>query len=53
MDVSISLAGATGGISSGLIVTATGYPTLALVSGALALTLLPVIAATAYTNRRP
>ncbi|MGJ5893609.1 MFS transporter [Streptomyces sp. V2] len=53
VDVSISLAGATGGISSGLIVTATSYPTLALASSALALTLLPVIAATAYAQRGP
>ncbi len=51
VDVSISLAGATGGISSGLLVTATSYPTLALMSGALSLTLLPAIGATAYAKR--
>ncbi|QNP75419.1 MFS transporter [Streptomyces roseirectus] len=52
VDVSISLAGATGGLTSGLVVSAAGYPELALTSGVLALGLLPVIAATAYSAHR-
>lgn len=48
VDVSIAIAGATGGISSGLVVAAAGYPALALTGGALALALLPAVAATAY-----
>jgi MFS family permease len=46
VDVSIALAGATGGITSGIMVAATSYPALALTGGALSLALLP--AATAY-----
>ncbi|MFF4040604.1 MFS transporter [Streptomyces sp. NPDC001816] len=48
VDVSIAIAGATGGISSGVIATAAGYPTLALTAGVLALAILPAVAATAY-----
>ncbi|WP_070029896.1 MFS transporter [Streptomyces sp. F-1] len=48
VDVSIAIAGATGGMASGIMVAATGYPALALTGGALALALLPAIAATAY-----
>ncbi|MGZ0199678.1 MFS transporter [Streptomyces sp. RM1] len=48
VDVSIAIAGATGGMASGIMVAATSYPVLALTGAALSLALLPVIAATAY-----
>lgn len=48
VDVSIAVAGATGGMASGLVVAATGYPVLALAGGALSLALLPAVAATAH-----
>ncbi|MGW2742888.1 MFS transporter [Streptomyces sp. NPDC001450] len=48
VDVSIAIAGATGGISSGVIATAAGYPALALTAGVLALAILPAVAVTAY-----
>ncbi|MEU3838733.1 MFS transporter [Streptomyces sp. NPDC028635] len=47
VDVSIALAGATGGMASGIMVAATSYPTLALSCGILSLALLPAVAATA------
>ncbi|MFF9138161.1 MFS transporter [Streptomyces albogriseolus] len=48
VDVSIAIAGATGGMTSGIMVAATSYPALALTGGALSLALLPAIAATAH-----
>ncbi|MEU6672316.1 MFS transporter [Streptomyces sp. NPDC046727] len=48
VDVSIAIAGTTGGIASGVMVAATSYPALALTGGFLSLALLPAIAATAY-----
>ncbi|KES06035.1 MFS transporter [Streptomyces toyocaensis] len=48
IDVSIALAGATGGMASGIMVAATSYPALALAGGVLSLALLPAVAATAY-----
>ncbi|WND39621.1 MFS transporter [Streptomyces sp. BB1-1-1] len=48
VDVSIAVAGATGGMASGLVVAAGGYPVLALTGGVLSLALLPAVAATAY-----
>lgn len=48
VDVSIAIAGATGGIASGIMVAATSYPALALTGGILSLALLPAVAATAY-----
>ncbi|MBH5333992.1 MFS transporter [Streptomyces pactum] len=48
VDVSIAIAGATGGMASGLMVAATSYPALALTGGALSLALLPAVAATAH-----
>jgi hypothetical protein len=48
VDVSIAIAGATGGMASGIMVAATNYPTLALTGGVLSLALLPAVAATAY-----
>ncbi|MET9992073.1 MFS transporter [Streptomyces mutabilis] len=48
VDVSIAIAGATGGMASGIMVAATSYPALALTGGVLSLALLPAVAATAY-----
>ncbi|MFF5185933.1 MFS transporter [Streptomyces sp. NPDC000345] len=48
VDVSIAIAGATGGMTSGIMVAATSYPALALTGGFLSLSLLPAVAATAY-----
>lgn len=47
VDVSIAVAGATGGMGSGLMVASTSYPALALAGGILALAVLPVAAFTA------
>ncbi|MDQ0947355.1 MFS family permease [Streptomyces phaeochromogenes] len=48
VDVSIAIAGATGGMASGIMVAATSYPVLALTGGVLSLALVPAVAATAY-----
>lgn len=40
VDVAVAIAGATGGLSSGLVVAAAGYGTLSLVSGVLAVVAL-------------
>lgn len=45
VDLTIALAGATGGIVSGTVVAATSYPLLALAGGALGLLILPVVLA--------
>ncbi|MFJ4688416.1 MFS transporter [Streptomyces sp. NPDC088789] len=50
VDVSIAIAGAAGGLASGLVVAAGSYAVLTLTSGVLALALLPVIAATASSR---
>jgi MFS family permease len=42
VDVAVALAGATGGLSSGLVVAAAGYGTLSLLSGFLAIVALAV-----------
>jgi MFS family permease len=47
VDVSIAIAGATGGMASGLVVAAAGYPLLAIGGGILALAIAPVVVATA------
>ncbi|MEU9791423.1 MFS transporter [Streptomyces sparsogenes] len=47
VDVAIAIAGATGGLASGLVVSAAGYPVLAVAGGVLSLAVLPAIAATA------
>lgn len=44
VDVSIALAGATGGMGSGLVVAAAGYPVLAVAGGLLAVAVVPVAA---------
>ncbi|GAA2728323.1 MFS transporter [Streptomyces nogalater] len=43
-DVGMSVAGATGGMVSGLVVTGSGYPTLAAAAGILALAVIPAVA---------
>ncbi|MFC6063813.1 MFS transporter [Streptomyces ochraceiscleroticus] len=50
LDVALAVAGATGGLSSGVVVVAGGFPLLALAGGALALAIVPVLA---LTVRRP
>ena len=45
VDLGIALAGAGGGLSSGLIVTASSYATLTLVGGILGLLIIPIAAA--------
>jgi MFS family permease len=44
VDLGISLAGAGGGLSSGLILTASGYATLTIAGGILALLIIPIAA---------
>lgn len=50
VDVGIALAGAAGGMSSGLVVVLGGYPTLALAGAVLALAVVPMVA---WAVRRP
>jgi len=50
VDVAIAIAGTTGGLASGLVVSAAGYPILALTGGVLSLAILPAIAATARSR---
>ncbi|MBM7774248.1 MFS family permease [Actinokineospora baliensis] len=45
IDVSVAIAGATGGLASGVVVGTAGYPVLALAGGILALAILPAVAA--------
>ncbi|MBB4901401.1 MFS family permease [Streptomyces griseostramineus] len=47
VDVSVAVAVATGGLTSGLVVSAAGCPVLALAGGVLSPAVLPAIAATA------
>ncbi|MFF5207767.1 MFS transporter [Streptosporangium sp. NPDC000396] len=47
VDVSIAIAGATGGMASGLVVAAAGYPLLAIGGGILALAIVPAVVAAA------
>lgn len=49
VDVSLALAGATGGLASGLVVAAGSYSVLALTGGLLALAVLPAVAVSAAT----
>ncbi|WP_447035670.1 MFS transporter [Streptomyces sp. DSM 118878] len=44
VDVGMSLAGATGGMASGLVVAGGGYPLLAVAAGVLALAVIPAVA---------
>ena len=50
VDVSIAIAGAGGGLASGIVVDATGYSTLSLAGGLLALAIVPAIAAAARSR---
>ena len=50
VDVAIAIAGATGGLASGIVVSAASYPVLALTGGILSLAVLPAIAATATSR---
>jgi MFS family permease len=47
VDVSISIAGAAGGMASGLVVAVAGYPLLAIGGGILALVIVPAVVAAA------
>ncbi|QSY48384.1 MULTISPECIES: MFS transporter [Streptomyces] len=51
VDVGISLAGATGGMASGLVVAHGGFPVLAAGGGVLALAILPVVALMSRPSR--
>ncbi|MFI0976042.1 MFS transporter [Streptomyces sp. NPDC021093] len=44
VDVGMALAGATGGMASGLVVAGGGYPLLAMAAGTLALAVIPAVA---------
>jgi MFS family permease len=46
VDLGIALAGAGGGLSSGLIITATSYATLTITGGILGLLIIPIAAVT-------
>ncbi|GEL26784.1 putative MFS-type transporter YdeG [Pseudonocardia sulfidoxydans NBRC 16205] len=46
VDVGIAVAGAGGGLVSGLVVAASSYPVLALTGGILALAIIPIVAIT-------
>jgi MFS family permease len=45
VDMAIAVAGATGGLASGVVVAAAGYPLLAIGGGILALAVVPAVAA--------
>ncbi|MDR8411436.1 MFS transporter [Nonomuraea sp. 3-1Str] len=47
VDVAIAIAGATGGMASGLVTATAGYPALALGGGILALAIVPTVVAAA------
>lgn len=51
VDVGMSLAGATGGMVSGLVVASGGYPLLAIGGGVLALAVIPLTARAARAAR--
>ncbi|MEU2063002.1 MFS transporter [Streptomyces sp. NPDC013455] len=50
-DVGMSVAGATGGMASGLVAGGSGYPVLATAAGALALAVIPAVALTGGGRR--
>ncbi|WP_010314224.1 MFS transporter [Saccharopolyspora spinosa] len=52
VDVAIALAGAGGGMASGLVVAASSYTALAGIGGALALAIIPAVAYTARPAHR-
>jgi hypothetical protein len=47
VDVGVALAGAGGGIASGMVMAATSYATLSIIGALLALTVIPFVAASA------
>ncbi|MFD7239265.1 MFS transporter [Streptomyces syringium] len=51
VDVGIAMAGATGGMASGLVVAASGFPALAAGGAVLALAIVPVLALAGRTPR--
>jgi MFS family permease len=51
VDVCVALAGAGGGIASGVIMTATSYSALSVIGGILALAVIPFVAASARRGR--
>ena len=53
VDLGIALAGAGGGLSSGLIITASSYATLTIAGGILGLLIIPIAAATQRSRVRP
>ncbi|MEV3961529.1 hypothetical protein AB0M34_11615 [Nocardia sp. NPDC050193] len=50
VDLCIAVAGAGGGLGSGMMVTATSYPGLALLGGAIALAIVPALALAAHRH---
>lgn len=52
VDVAVAVAGATGGIASGLVVAATSYPILSLAGAALALITVPAVIAVSTRRAR-
>ncbi|WP_370656849.1 MFS transporter [Streptomyces sp. NBS 14/10] len=50
VDVSIAIAGATGGLASGLVVAGAGYPVLAVGGGILALAIVPTVVVAARSR---
>ncbi len=52
VDVAVAVAGATGGIASGLVVAATSYPVLSLVGAAMALITVPAVIAVSTRRAR-
>jgi MFS family permease len=53
VDLGIALAGAGGGLSSGLIITASSYATLTIAGGILSLLIIPIAAVTQRSPVRP
>jgi hypothetical protein len=53
VDVGVALSGAGGGVMSGVVVASTSYTLLALLGGALALALIPIIVMTHATSMEP
>ncbi|MFC5951396.1 MFS transporter [Pseudonocardia lutea] len=52
VDVGVAAAGAGGGLASGAVVAATGFPALALAGGIVALAIVPIVAVGSRTRRR-
>ncbi len=53
VDLCVALAGASGGIASGMVMTATSYASLSLGGGLLALAAIPFLAARSRPSRQP